>query len=234
MTTPVTHDHPDWQRTVSAADIRVIDFNDTQTVGTLSYGRVFVGNLPFLFITLAVSAGGARLALTFYPSESAVNAIGANIVDTRAGLVASGPIAVLGPWVDMTVTIDATPRTVILEVWQTLVAGQETNPPTLPRLITQDTVSVANNTATFYEATAVKWGWGFWHAGFENTTTHRIKLHQMDYLGVRTMWDFILNGAPDQGKLIPIPAKPLSVEAFHQEGAARFFWTTVLMHPGPL
>src|SRR5688572_28811124 len=107
MTTPTQHDHPDWQRTVSAADIQVMAFSDPQVVGTLSYGTFLVGNLPYLWLNLLVAAGGARMTFRWLETETAVSAIAENTVDVLSAAPARGPLAVIAPWVEVSVTVDA-------------------------------------------------------------------------------------------------------------------------------
>lgn len=234
MTTPTAHDHPDWQRTVSAADIQVSTFSDPQNVGTLSYGTFLVGNLPFLYINFSVATGGARMTLRWLDEQTAISAIATYAIDVLANIPASGPVPVLAPWVEISITVDATPRTVTYQIWQTLVGGQDVRAPQGIVLISQDLVSIPNNTVTNIEANGVRWGWGYWHAQFQASTTFRIRLQQRDYTGAATLIDFVPLNTNQPGQMFTLPPRPLRLEVLQQDGVARDLLATVMYHPGPL
>jgi hypothetical protein len=233
MTTPVLHDQPDWQRTVSAADIQVLNFSGAQGVAQVDRGTFFVGNLPFLWLFASTTAGGVRVTLDWLDAATGGTVIAQNRADARFIASASGAFRVLGPYVRITTDVDAPPRTIALRMWQALTGGQEVTPDTHNSLITQDSVPIPGATLQSVDAIRVRWGWGYFFLQMHGGVAFWLKLLARDYAGNT----FFLTQIRDlntyaQGPIL-LPPMPVWVEAFNADAAAHNWTASVLMHPGP-
>lgn len=219
-TTPVQYDHPDYKRTVANTDIRV--FAGQATVGVVSvlHGRFLVGTSPFVQLIYQVSAGGARLTLSWYDGPTGSNLIAVNTVDVLAGVVANGPFPCLGPFLELTSIADAANRTVTLVCWQASVEGNGT-PNSFPdNLIVADVVVVGAGATRTDNAASVNWGWGHWVVQMEAATSWLSRLYAVDFQGNTRLIDAVGLGIPAGGRLFFLPANPIRVVTTNFDGVA--------------
>ena len=232
MTTPLAHDHPDYQRTVSATDIQVATASGAQGGGTVDHGTFFVGNLPYVYVFLSAGGGGARLRLIWRDAIGG-NVLGDNMVDVLDGMEASGGFAVLGPFVQVTTLVSPVNTVVGLRVWQNLTAGQEAAEVSHTELIHHNFTAVAAGVTQTTTATRVRWGWGFWNSDFEAATAFSSQLRTVDYQGNIRVLDFIPFATRGPSHLITLPPLPLRLTAFNGDAVARNLFAVVHFHPGP-
>lgn len=234
MTTPVQHGHPDWARTVSAADILAFNFDDTQTDVIETRETVFVGNLPYLFLALDAAANGVRVQLNWRDAQSGGNLIGLDTVDTFAPLEAYGPIANQGPYVQIVTTVSATPTAFRLNIWQTLVPAYFPAGGSTLELITVDGQNVLAGVTRTDTAGAVRWGWGHWTSIFDNGVDSLSRLYAVDFSGFARLLDVMGAGISNDSRLIMMPKQPVRISSFNADAAARLLYATALIHPGPV
>lgn len=234
MTTPVQHGHPDWGRTISAADIQVIRTTHVQVAAQDDLGTFFVGNLPYLWVRMSVNAGGAKLTLNWMDAPTGGNILTTNEVHTRVTITATGPFVILGPWVQLVTETDAIPRTITMTVWQSLDGGQDVTPGQGNILITQNLTNVVAGTTVNFNPVRARWGWGYWHAHLEVAVSFRILLLAVDYLNATTLLDFVPASVQQPGQLILLPPMPVRLNVFNNDGVDRGLLAIVAAHPGPL
>lgn len=206
------------------------------TVQLLQGGkRLFVGTNPYVWIRMSVNAGGVRLTLQWFPSETATTAVASNFVDTRVTITAQGPITTMAPWVELVTECDANPRTINLAVWSAQSAAQESTPDAHIALITVDGTNVPGGGATtLFNPIRVRWGWGFWGCFVNAGTADLCRLYAVDYLGNTFLLDIVGSGISRVAKQILLPPMPIRVSVLNADAAAKAVYISVLMHPGPL
>lgn len=234
MTSPVTHDQPDWHRTVSSTDIKIYSNTVTLAAGPNVLGTFFVGNLPSIQLALGVVGGGALLEVVWQGTASGSTVLARNSIHVLDLIDAQGSLPVLGPYVRFIATPDAAGRDFTLNAYQGLALGQDTRPAVGNQLISVDLVAVPTGVATNFDAGYVRWGWGYWHAYFELGVTFRFRLLARSYLGATTLIDFVPASSNQPGQIITLPAMPMRLEAFQVDGVNRNALATLLFHPGPL
>jgi len=94
-----------WREEAFVADTAIQVIDDTRVINAVeeAYGRFYVGTHQYIWIFLNVNAGGARVELRWFTSQTSTVVIGINKVDTRPPGNASGPFACMGSWVDVVV-----------------------------------------------------------------------------------------------------------------------------------
>jgi hypothetical protein len=235
MTTPVQHGHPDWARTISAADILVIDTGTVQQNNVTEVrGRFFVGNLPHIWVRIFCDAGGVRLRLHWYQAATGGSAIAENLVDARFISIAEGPFAVLAPFVEVTTIVDAVGRNVNCRVWQGLQASQTDTQNAGSGLLSQFQSNVNAGVINTYDAVLIRWGWGYWTSTFDNPASYGIRLNAVDYLGNVTLLGYHHSANKNPGGPIILPPQRMQITAHNNTAAAHVVTFTVFAHPGPL
>jgi hypothetical protein len=235
MTTPVQHGHPDWARTVSASDILVLATQTiAQAANPLLHGRFFVGNLPYLWCRVFSTAGGVRLRLVWYTAETGGFAIAENLVDALSIGVAEGSFAVLGPFVEVTTIVDATPRDINVLMWQSLSPSQTDTQTAGTALITQFQFPVPGFTAVVFDAVLIRWGWGYWNVVFDNPASFGVELRALDYTGAANNLSYIHSTMKYPGGLIVLPPQRLQVFALNNAAPAAVITVSLYVHPGPV
>jgi hypothetical protein len=234
MTTPISHGHPDWGRTIAATDIQVIRVTHVQAAVEDDLGTFFVGNMPYFWVRMLVNNGGAKLVLSWMDAATGGNVIATNEVHTRVTITATGPFAVLGPWVQITSLTDVIPRTITVNAWQSLAGGQEVTPDLGNILISQNGTAIGAGATSTYNPIRARWGWGYWSARIESSASTRILLLAVDYLGAVQLLDYTAQGDTAPGRLILLPPMPIRITAFNNDASIRSVYAVVLAHPGPL
>lgn len=234
MTTPTAHDHPDWGRTVSGADIRVVNASGVQGALFVSHGTFFVGNLPHVHIALETLAGGVQLELDWLDAETGGNQVGLNRVDCLAGVDASGSFPVLAPFVEVFTRVDAIGRNISLDMWQTLSPTPVRTGVFGNELISVFQDPVAAFTEDQYTAIHVCWGWAHWTTLFDNPASWDVKLRAVDYQGNTTLIGYRHVLHPVTEGLIFLPPAVIRMGALNNTAAGVQFTGILLTHPGPL
>lgn len=234
MTTPVSHGYPDWRQYVGQTDIEV--YTDAVVVGaaTVIHGRFFVGTSQYLQILYqnASGAGGARLTLSWYKAATGAALIGTQTIDVRLGLFATGTMACLGPYVELSSIADAAGRNIIIRVWQANNPGQENFTLINGSMIAQDFTLIPNGVTQNYLANCVKWGWGYWNAQVHGAAAWDAKLRAIDYLGVATLMDFIPANTAQPVHTIHLPARPLQIDITNSDAVNRNVFCVLSAHVG--
>lgn len=227
MTTPVRHGFPDWGRHSAATDINV--FNNQAVVGaaTVIHGRFLVGTAPFVHLLYGVSAGGARLTLTWYGSQAGADLIATNTVDVRSIAQADGSFPCLGPYLELSSIADAAGRVVNLQVWQTEKAGSGF-PLGYPDSLIAVPIAVLGAGATRTDnAQAVMWGWGHWFAATEAATTFVHTLQAVNYLNVVNFIAHKGLGVPMGETLFHLPPQMIRVVTTNFDAVAHNVFISV-------
>ena len=233
MTTPTVHDQPDFQRTVSAADIKVFSFNGAQNLASVVYGRFFVGNLPHLFVKFFSSGFNATINLAFYSAASGgtfFHSRGITVTPTQGGV---GTFTCLGPYVEIQVDLQGTPSNVLVEIWQELAPTPVSTSNGGNNILVRDTVVIGAGATVVYDAVEVRWGWGQWFAHMEAATTYFIKLMSVDVLGVNTLVDAVGLGIAPGSRFCILPARPMRIVATNFDGVAHNINLSINTHTGP-
>lgn len=197
-------------------------------------GRLYVGTHPYVWVRLAVNAGGVRLKLQWYIAETGGLAVGSNFIDTRTPALAQGPIAAMAAWVEVVTEVDATPRTLTsLSIWSAQTPNQESLPNGSNALLSmfQDPVP-AFGTVT-HNPIRVRWGWAHWTTVFDLPASYGIDLFAVDFLGATTQIGYRHSSVPVSEGLIMIPACPIRVRALNNAAGVAAFTDLLLFHPGP-
>lgn len=234
MTSPTPHDHPDWGRTVSGADIRVLNVAGVQNQLFVSHGVFFVGNLPSLHVAVSVLGGGVQLELFWLDAAVGGNNVGISRVNALANADALGPITVVAPFVEVFTAVDAVGRTIELDIWQTLTEGQSIAGVANAALISVFQDNIPGFTARTYDALTVQWGWGYWTATFDNPASYSVRLQALDYQGTATDIGYIHSANPHAGGVVILPPSPIRILALNNVAAAHVLTVIVTAHPGPL
>lgn len=234
MTFPVAHDHPDWQRTVSTADIQVLDVPGVaQGALQVDRGTFFVGTSPFLWLTSAVNLGGFRVTLQWRDALSGGAIVANNVVDVLPAMNATGPIAVVSPYVQILTNVDVAGRVVTLRVWQNYSQGADTRATLHNAMMAFDFATVVAGGTFTFTSPNVRWGWGWWSAFIETSTNWRIRLYALDYLGNLQILGHANSIQAGVNSPIILPPRPIRVVANNLAGVDGFLYLGVYSHPGP-
>lgn len=234
-TTPVPHDHPDWQRTTSTVDIQVLDVSGVaQNVLQLDRGTFFVGTSPYLWLTSAVGAGGMRITLQWKDAQSGGNTVAVTPVDILTAMNGTGPIAVISPWVQILTDVDVVGRVVTLRIWQTYSQGADFRATLHNAMMAFDGANVNAGANFTFTSPNVRWGWGWWSAYMETTATWRIRLYAVDYLGNLQLLGHSLYTQPGVNAPFILPPRPIRVFAENTGAVAGQLYIAVYSHPGPV
>lgn len=232
MTSPVQHGHPDWSRTVSASDILALDTGTVQQNNlTEVRGRVFVGNLPYIWVRAFADAGGVRLRLHWYAAASGGSAIAENLVDARSPAVAEGPFAVVAPFVEIATLVDAVGRNVNCRVWQGLQPSQTDTQLAGFGLLSQFQSAVPAATINLYTSSLIRWGPGYWTSTFDAPASYGIRLDAIDYLGNVTLLAYNHSANPHAGGPLYIPPQQMRISAHNNTAAGHVVSFTVFVNP---
>lgn len=231
MTLPVSHDHPDWQRTISAADIEVLAGTTVVAASPTVLGPFFVGNSPYLYVELLTAVNAAEFEFIWRPSETSPFSIGRRRVTSLPSIQAAGSLPNLGPWVEISILVAATPTTVTHRVWQTVSRGAGTTSVGNGAIFALDGVNVNAGVTRTDNAANVRWGWHWWNARLEDGVSGRMRLLSVDYLGNTYLLGYWGNGDGPVGTPILVPAAPVRSEVLNGDGIAHPFYLSLWPHP---
>lgn len=231
MTTPVAHDNPDWGRGVAASDIVVTTLETVQINASTDTARVFVGNTPYISVFFVSGAVRGRVSLVWYTAATGGLAIGSDDVTAFNAAPALGAFAVRAPYVAFTIEQSAYPDFITLRVMNTYAPVGLASGLASIELIAVDGTVIGAGATTTLNATAVRWGWGFWHALFEEGLANRFRLYQVDFFGNTHLLDTVTDDEFGRGKVIPLPPAPVRVFAENFDAVGRELYVSVIHHP---
>lgn len=234
MTQPTAHGFPDFGRQIAAADISVFETNAfVQGALTVGRGTYFVGNLPYLWINQLVNLGGMRTTFNFVDAPSGGDFISIVSIDTLAGMVCAGPIAVTAPYVQIFTSVDVIGRQITLRLWQNYSWGADYRANLHNAMLAIDGLSVNSLENEVLDAVTVHWGWGYFNAHMELATLGRLRLLAIDYLGNTQLLAYWRNGIAPIATMLTLPPRPVRLEALNGDGVARDLYAALYFHTGP-
>lgn len=231
MTTPVTHDNPDWGRGLAGADILVTTMETVQITGPTDTARFFVGNTPYISVFFVSGAARGRVSLVWYTAQTGGTVVGADDVTAYNTATALGAFAVKGPYVAFTIEQSAYPDFITLRVVSTHAPIGLASGLAPIELISVDGTVIGAGANTTLNATAVRWGWGFWHGLFDDGAANRFRLYSLDFVGGQHLLDTMTDGGSRGGKVIPLPPAPVRIYVENFDGVARELFASVIHHP---
>jgi hypothetical protein len=212
----------------------VLSVSGIQGALLVSHGTFFVGNLPSIHLQLSVLAGGVQLEFSWLDAETGGNQVAITRVDTRAGIGASGPFAVISPFVEISTLVDAIGRDIELDIWQTLTQGQDVASFASNVLIGVDNDPLAALGTNTYNVLQTRWGWGHWAIVVDNCVDWRARLLTLDYQGNVTLLSVFADDTTGGRELVLLPAAPIRVVVQNFTGGATAVFLGVQYHPGPV
>lgn len=230
MTAPASHGYPDWGRSISAADIEVLAGTTVITASPTTIGPFFVGNFTYLYAELLTAVNAAQFEFIWRPSETSPFSVARRAVTSLPAIEADGTLPNLGPWVEIEVSVAATPTTVTHRVWQTMSRGARRTTVGGGGIFAVDGTAVGGGVTRTDNAPAVRWGWGWWSARLEDAVGGRMRLLTVDYLGNTNLLAYWGNGDGPVATPILLPSHPIRSEVFNGDGGPHPFYLSLYPH----
>lgn len=231
MTTPVQQGQPDWLRQLASANIEIIRKSESIS-GLKTYGPLYVGNTPFIYLR-ADCATGMNVGVAWFADAAGTKSLFGDVVTTPAGGGdGKGCIPARGPFVKFTVERSAYPGTINLDAFavpsrHNVYAGSDGE----NTLIEQDGVNVGIGATATYDATVTRWGRVYWRGVLEAATSSRIKLYAVDFTGATHLLDYCNQDLGSGGRMVLAPALPLRVTVFNNTAGILQAYVSVQHHP---
>lgn len=233
MTQPIAHGYPDYGRQISESDINILEYEDAAFTGDLLFDPLFVGNAPYLFVSIT-SVANVRVTVTFYTDPGANFNLGFEHVSTGGTGEAAVCIPVRGTYVEVYMQIDPgdEPEFVTLQVYAVRHPYNRlsnVDSPTTLIAVQNVTVPAAGN--TIFPASAVRSGRARWTAEFVGATTFTIYLHSVDFDGTETILDFVRANNRATDRQVFLPPIPVQIRGFNQDGVGRDLLAMLTVNP---
>lgn len=231
MTSPVSHGYPDFGRYRATADKVLIAQTAAVINAPQTLSRLFVGDTPYVFISLSPAVNHFHCRIDFYDAPSAGNRFSGQALSVRLNQAASWTIPVAGPWMEVILTANAYPATYTLRMdtahvpYSGLAGEHDGN-----ILLAANQNILAGASAT---VTAIRVWPGEAHWFCESAVaTWTARVETLDYLGTATIIDEMRKtAAGDDGRQIFIPPISVQMVVTNQSAGAGTFRFAVVARP---
>ncbi len=231
MTTPVAHGYPDWGRQSAKSDIEVLIMSGVSISGVTLSAVKFVGNMSYLYVRCS-SASSMNVGISWFADEAATLSLFGDVVTTASGGDAVQCVPIRGPWVRFTFERGAYPGTINFQAYMTDVpfnvyAGTDGE----NNLIDVNATVVGAGATSTFNAIATRGNWVYWRGVLEAATSARILLLSVDFTGTTHLIDYANQDLASSGRMVLVPALPLRVTVFNNDGVGRDAFVSVVHHP---
>lgn len=231
MTTPLAADRPDWLPTVPGTVVEVFSFSGNQGVALVNYGRKYVGTHPYLWLRFQGSAGGIRVVLTWYPTETSSVTLGVHEAHWRQVFASEGSFPALGPWVQIEIEATPVPQALSCRIWSSLLPSQSKAMGPENSLIQANGTSVGAGAVLTIDSEHCRWGWGFWTGLLLGGVGHNIQIGCLSFGGGFSLLDIHVPPGDGARSLFLVPPRPIRVTVFNPGAAPLPFYCSVTVHP---
>ena len=115
MTQPIGSGYPDYGRQVAQADVLIMEASSA-IAGLTNFGPFFVGNAPYLDVHLNPLGASSQATFDFFRDAAMTTSLSSDGITVNANGDGRVCIPVSGPWVYVTVEMNAYPNTPFLTV----------------------------------------------------------------------------------------------------------------------
>lgn len=221
MTQPLAHDYPDWGRSGSAADIKVMRADAVVINALTTYGPFFVGNYRHLELFMAGVGARTLMRLIWWADQALTENMGNDRIHVAAGGQADFHVPIGGPWLTVEVSGQGYPVTVSPQVYMSMVPRANFLDAIgyAPMLISQTAVAVAAAGSVAFNATSTLPGLATW-AIDTDAAAWKARLQVTDITGSLIRIATARNGLYGGPALVHLPAAPARIVFDNLTGVA--------------
>lgn len=230
MSQPESHGYPDWGRYAAGSD-KVVYF-DTSAIAVSgeSYGPFFVGDSPYLGVTLTPNTNAARFELSFWQTSAVSGFMGDYYVDCQPATSFNGLIASQGPWLLITANTPVVGGLATKRIWSSHSMYGSAWLPLEGSMISRNGAAVGAGATVLTQAGRVRPGPAVWNV-FSALATWTAWIDVVDYLGNLTRLDTITQAQGNASRSLFLPPANVRFNFQNTTGAAGNFSGSVMNLP---